>query len=267
MEQDTVAHGLRGQFVKVPVGDGSSMAVYMAKPLLSKPRPVVIIAHHAVGVYHHSFLRSFADRLADEGYVAMLPDFFHRAWSDEVVTGAGLPFEAMNIQALLGSLRDEQLLADLNATISILERDKEADSSRVAVLGFCMGGRIAWLAAVEESFREKVHAAVAYHGGNVFKGVGEGALPPSERIQEGLHCPVLGHFGAEDTNPSEADMKRLEGLAGDRLVTLVYEGAKHGFSCEDSSNYVKDAATRAFSSTLTFLERAMEVPAVSSEEM
>eukprot|EP00928_Gymnodinium_smaydae_P081584 TRINITY_DN65076_c0_g1_i1.p1 TRINITY_DN65076_c0_g1~~TRINITY_DN65076_c0_g1_i1.p1 ORF type:complete len:331 (-),score=85.30 TRINITY_DN65076_c0_g1_i1:22-936(-) len=258
MEQDTVAHGLRGQFVEARVGQ-ASMAVYMSKPMLRQRRPAVIVAHHAVGLYHRSFMREFADSLAEAGYVAFVPDLFHRVWSKDVVNGAGQPFEAMNIKAMLGSLDDTQILEDLGATLTLLARDREVDAKRVAVLGFCMGGRIAWLSAVEAATRDRVHAAVAYHGGNVFKSLGAGTQPPALQIAENLSCPVLGHFAEEDSNPSLDDMKKLQELAGERLEVKTYPSANHGFSCKDSSNYKEDAAERAWVETLRFLKQAMSV--------
>merc|ERR1711920_868211 len=129
----------------------------------------------------------------------------------------------------LGSLQDADILRDLTSILSWIEKDAGIASGRVGVLGFCMGGRIAWLSAVEANFKDKVHAAVAYHGGNVFKGLGPGAVAPAERIPIGLNCQVLGHFGGVDKNPSPADMQKLKELAGKKLQAKVYPDADHGF--------------------------------------
>eukprot|EP00440_Ansanella_granifera_P053947 gb/GFBE01058484.1/.p1 GENE.gb/GFBE01058484.1/~~gb/GFBE01058484.1/.p1 ORF type:complete len:130 (+),score=37.89 gb/GFBE01058484.1/:1-390(+) len=121
-----------------------------------------------------------------------------------------------------------------------------------------MGGRIAWLAAVEESLKGRIHAAVPYHGGNVFKGWGDGAEPPSERIRNHLSVPVMGHFGALDQNPSPEDMNKLMKLAGDKLRAVVHENAKHGFACKDSSNYLEAGAKKSWEATLQFLDTTLK---------
>jgi len=250
---DTRSKNLRGQFVEVAV-DGGSMATYVSKPTGGGRSPAVIVAHHAVGIYHHSFLRKFADDLAHLGYVAVLPDFFHRTWSDSVPNGLGMPFDKMNIGAMLGGLRDHQILADVTSVLSYLERDHEVDEGKVGILGFCMGGRIAWLAAVEASLKGKIHAAVPYHGGNVFKGLGDGAEAPADRIKDNLSCPVLGHFGALDKNPSPQDMSKLQELAGPKLKAKVYADSDHGFSCQDSAKYVEAAAKESWAETVQFFK-------------
>merc|ERR1712061_786055 len=152
----------------------------------------------------------------------------HRVWTEKVPTGHGMPFEKMDIKAMLGSLRDDQILEDLAAALEFNERAGPGSMQKVAVLGFCMGGRIAWPAAVEERFKGMVHAAVPYHGGNVFKGLADGAQAPSERITTNLQIPVLGHFGGLDANPSPDDMRRLQELAGSKLEAKDYAGADHG---------------------------------------
>merc|ERR1712032_728187 len=131
-----------------------------------------------------------------------------------------------------------------------------------------MGGRIAWLSAVEANFKGKVHAAVAYHGGNVFKGLGPGAVAPAERIPIGLHCQVLGHFGGVDKNPSPADMQKLKELAGKKLQAKVYPDADHGFSCKDSAKYLEAAATEAWRETLIFLHALLTLkPTNGADEL
>merc|ERR1712232_721879 len=119
-----------------------------------------------------------------------------------------------------------------------------------------MGGRIAWLAAVSREFAGRIRGAVPYHGGNVFKtwppDTPGGA--PGDHLAD-LHCPVLGHFGDQDLNPSLKDRDKLMELSqvsGQDIQFHTYEGANHGFSCNDSSNYVKEAAETAWPRTLSF---------------
>jgi len=262
--------GLTGSFTSIETATNLHMTVYVSNPRDSVMTrqvpadgfPVVLIAHHAVGIYHATFLRKFADDLASKGFVALLPDLFHRTWSKHVPTGHNASFDTMNIPALLSSMKDADIIEDLTATLDLLRLEQErwkANADRVAVLGFCMGGRIAWLAAVEETFKGRLRAAVTYHGGNTFKSLPDGAgTAPAKRLPSKLHCPVLGHFGEADGNPSLQDMRRLEELSkpsGLAIEFHTYAGAKHGFSCADSSNYLPESASVAWTRTVEFLER------------
>lgn len=263
VNDDIQERELRGHFVGYENSSGYPVPTYLSKPAFDgvTRRPAVIVVHHAVGIYNDEFLRKFTDDLADEGFVAVLPDFFHRVWDAETVpNGIGIPVEQMNIMGALGSLKDKEIMDDLQTVVAKLEKDAFVRSESIGILGFCMGGRIAWLAAVAPELQGKIKAAVPYHGGNVFKGLGDGAESPAERIRAGLQCPVLGHFGAVDKNPSPADMARLQELAGDKLKTMVYPGADHGFACKDSAKYVEDAAEKAWIETLRFLKDTLGEP-------
>merc|ERR1712071_446806 len=107
---------------------------------------------------------------------------------------------------------------------------------------------------------EHVKGAVAYHGGNLWKTLPAGAdthTAPGDNL-EALSCPVLGHFGELDQNPSQADMARLQQAGktlGKDMEFYTYEGAKHGFSCKDSSFYHHAASEEAWPRTSAFLER------------
>jgi len=263
--------GLKGSWTS-----RGGMPVYVSEPGPlghARPKtgyPVVIVAHHAVGIYHAAFLREFADDLAAEGYLAVLPDLFHRVWSDSVPNGQDMPFDRMNIPAMLASQDDGQIAADLEGVLELLAASVglHADTERVVVLGFCMGGRISWLAGVSPVLRRAVRGIVAYHGGNVWKALpppAEGEAPrpgPGDQLAA-LGCPALGHFGGEDKNPSPADMERLKEQAeraGKDVEFHLYEGAKHGFSCRDSANYLELAARQSWTRTLAFLSRTIARP-------
>merc|ERR1711972_698970 len=100
----------------------------------------------------------------------------------------------------------------------------QADPSRMGIVGFCMGGRIAWLAAVTKKFSGFFRGAVAYHGGNVFKtwpAGGPAVKAPASKL-ETLICPVLGHFGDDDQNPSYEDMLKLRELSSRSSQDVVF---------------------------------------------
>ena len=105
----------------------------------------------------------------------------------------------------MGRLRDSQLLADLSAATDYLCGQPIIDKNRIAVIGFCMGGRVAYLHACAGP---KLNTAVVFYGGNIMKSWGNGPAP-FER-SEGINCPILGLFGDDDTNPSPDDVAKID---------------------------------------------------------
>ena len=113
--------------------NGEEMDMYAAIPSGSGPFPAVVIAFHVGGM--DEFDKVMADRFAEEGYVAVVPDLFHR-FSEEVMAGPRLD--------RLGHLSDADIIADMNAAVDFLKGNSAIDNDRIGVTGFCMGGRIAW---------------------------------------------------------------------------------------------------------------------------
>ena len=138
---------------KLTVG-GSEMDMYAALPDGPGPHPAVVIAFHVGGL--DDFDRKMADQLADAGFVAVVPDLFHR-FPRSVMDGPRLD--------RLGHLRDPDIIADMNAAVDFLTANSSIDSNRLGVTGFCMGGRIAWLMAASNPIFK---CTVPFYGGNIF---------------------------------------------------------------------------------------------------
>jgi len=237
------------------------MPLYVSLPNNSAEANFVIVAHHAVGIYNDIFLRGFCDDLSAEGYICVLPDFFWRVWSKDIPNGFGIDVNEMNIAGQVKSQKDSELLQDLQAVIDFAKDVSGRPTSvKIGVVGFCMGGRISWLAATAQAFKNQIAGVVAYHGGGLFKAYPEDAGTAPGNLLQDLSCPVLGHFAALDQNPSPADQARLEADGqkhGKELEFFSYAGTKHGFSCKDSSAYNWAAAKEAWPRTTDFLKRAM----------
>jgi len=125
-------------------------------------------------------------RVAEAGYVGIAPDLYHR----------NTPGINADHQKRAGSRRDTGVINDVNAAVEFLRGCATPDVSRLGIVGFCMGGRVACLmAAANPIFR----AAVDFYGGGVYKAWGDGPAP-SDRASE-IHCPIQGHFGELDKNP------------------------------------------------------------------
>ena len=230
---------------KLTVG-GSEMNMYAALPDGSGPHPAVVIAFHVGGL--DDFDRKMADQLAEAGFVAVVPDLFHR-FSKEVMDGPRLD--------RLGHLKDADIIADMNAAVDFLTANSAINDDRIGVTGFCMGGRIAWLMAASNQIFK---CTVPFYGGNIMGNWGPGDTPFS--MANKINCPMLFHFGAEDGNPSVADrdtfdaeLKRL----GKDFEFHTYDGAGHAFMDHTNPDrYHEASAAAAWPRTIDFFNKHLK---------
>ena len=221
--------------------NGESMEMYASLPTGPGPHPAVVIAFHVGGV--DEFDKVMADRLAEEGYVAVVPDLFHRL-SQEQMDGPRLD--------RLGYLSDPDIIADMNAAVDFLKGQDSVDSERMGVTGFCMGGRVTWLmAATNPIFK----AAVPFYGGNIMTPWGAADQAPFA-LTNGINCPMLFHFGATDGNPSPEDQTKLDAeltRLGKPHQFYSYPGAGHAFmDFTNPERYNQGGAELAWPRTLEF---------------
>ena len=221
------------------------MSVYSSVPIGSSPFPAVVIAHPISGVAEVT--QSIADRLAEAGYAAVAMDLFHRVTDDMTADGT----------AKGAFLSDSEIIADVNATVNWLRANSAIDGERIGVTGFCMGGRITWLAAATNPYFK---AAVPYYGGNLMVPRG-GADQSPFQLANGINCPILFHFGEVDANPSQEDMRTLD----DELTRLgkphqfyTYPGANHAFMDFTTERYQKEAADASWPRTLEFFSQHLK---------
>ncbi|MGH7855299.1 MAG: dienelactone hydrolase family protein [Candidatus Binatia bacterium] len=223
--------------------DGSKMRVYVSQPESSQPAPAIIVVQGQTGV--DDFVR-FSDMVAANGLVAAASDLYHR---DPADCKDDAPTRRMR-------LRDSTVIQDINATVSFLKANKSVDPARIGIVGFCMGGRIVYLMS---SVNPNIKAGVMYYGGDPFSAWGEG-LSPFDRTKE-IHCPIMGHFGEDDKNPSPADMRKLDAELT-RLGKLhefhSYANAAHAFANFGSGNYREHAATASWPRTFGFFEKHLK---------
>ena len=226
--------------------NGEEMDMYAAIPSGSGPFPAVVIAYHVGGM--DDFDKVMADRFAEEGYVAVVPDLFHR-FSEEVMAGPRLD--------RLGHLSDADIIADMNAAVDFLKGNSAIDNDRIGVTGFCMGGRIAWLmAAVNPIFK----ATVPFYGGNIMGIWGEAEKAPFE-LADGINCPMLFHFGEIDANPSQDDMVKLDAemnRLGKEHQFHTYAGAGHAFMDWTGERHNEEGAAIAWPRTVEFFNQHLK---------
>ena len=228
---------------KIQVNE-SEMDVYTSVPDGEGPFPAVVVAHHAPGV--DKFMQDMTNKLATSGYAAVAPDLFHRITA-EMVESTG--------KSKRDQLGDPQIVEDINATVDFLVRHSSIDSNRIGVTGFCMGGRVAWLAAATNS---TFKAAVPYYGGNILVPWG-GATAAPLAATSGMKCPVLFHFGEVDENPSQDDMLILDKELSAHSIPhqfYTYPGAGHAFMNPASpARYQRAAAEMSWPRTLDFFDK------------
>jgi len=220
----------------VKVGE-SNMRLYMSVPENQRTAGAVVVVQGQTGV--EDFMK-FSDMVAREGFVAAAPDLYHRDPPDCKDDG---PTRRMR-------LRDQTVIQDINATVSFLKSHKGVGSVRVGIVGFCMGGRVVYLMS---AVNPDIKAGVMYYGSDPFSSWGDGASP-FERTKD-MHCPIMGHFGEDDKNPSPADMKKLDAeltRLGKPHEFHSYANAAHAFANFGSGNYREHAANASWPRTFSF---------------
>lgn len=227
--------GLLAGEVKVPVGDGE-MVAYRAAPIGVTRQPVVLVVSEIFGA--HEYIRDTCRRLAKLGYFAVAPDLFARQGDPRQI--ASIP---EILEKITGKTPDAQVLGDLDACVSWAAK-QGADATRLAVTGFCWGGRITWLYAAHNP---AVKAGVAWYGKLV--GPANAITPkhPTELVSQ-LKAPVLGLYGGLDTGipleTVEAMEKALQqGSPAARASEIhVYDNAPHAFHADYRPSYRKEEA-------------------------
>lgn len=227
--------------VQISAPDGA-MSAFLARPAREGKHPAVLVIMEAFGLNDH--IRDVAGRIAAEGYVALAPDMYYRE-HDAVVGYDQLP-DALRLMA---TLQDDTITADLAAGISYLQAQPGVRSDRIGITGFCMGGRISFLAACKNA---DIKAAVPFYGGGI-----AGLLDQAAKIT----CPLLLFFGDQDpfipNDQVAAITATLERLHKPAEV-VVYPGAPHGFFCNERDSYRADAAADAWKRLTQFLSRHLQ---------
>jgi len=228
----TDATGLEAGEVKIPVADGSIPA-YRAMPDKGGPFPTVLVVQEVFGVHEH--IKDIVRRLAKLGYYAIAPELYARQGNPAEIKD---PKELMT--KIVAKVPDEQVMSDLDATLVYAKSSDKADLSKLAVTGFCWGGRIVWLYA---GHQPALKAAVAWYGIDR----AHSALTPTNPLDiiPDLKCPVLGLYGGADKSiPRELIDKRQEACkaAGKTCDMVVYPDAPHGFNADYRPSYRAEAA-------------------------
>ena len=225
--------------------DNSQMRLYLSQPFSSGRMPAVVVIQNQNGV--GDFTQEMTRRVAEAGYFAVAPELYHRE---------GEPKTPEQVAGLKDTRRDTNVINDVNATIKFLGGCANVDSSRLGIVGFCMGGRVAFLmAGASTSFK----AAVDFYGGGVYSQWGDRPAP-SDLVAQ-VSCPVQGHFGELDKNPPPDEMRRLDAELSSLSKAhefFFYAGAPHAFNAKGRPNYRPEADTVSWARTLAFFRKHLQ---------
>ena len=230
---------MTGERIAVTAHDGGRFDAYHAAPAGGRG-PGVVIVQEIFGV--NNALRAIADSIAAKGFDVLVPDLFWRL-EPGVDLGYG-DADRQKAMALMGKFDVARGVADIGATVAAL-RGLKSCNGKVAVVGFCLGGTLAYLAAAQLG----VDAAVSYYGTAIHQHLGEA---------KSIRCPLLLHFAGNDAFvPPQAVASIREAFAGhDDVAMHVYPDVGHAFANIDRAGvYNREAATLAHERTEALLRR------------
>jgi len=219
--------------IKLTAGDGHTFSAYRADPP-DAPKGAVVVLQEVFGVNSH--IRQITDAFAAHGYVAIAPALFDSVKADVELgyDDAGMT-EGINLVQQVGK---DRAIAEIQATV-----DSVRDAGKVAVVGYCWGGTLAYAAG---NLVNGLACAVGYYGGGIVDDYG------AKR-----KVPTLLHFGENDALiPLEA-MSQFRAFRPDVSV-FSYPGAAHGFNCDQRDSYQEEAAQKALERSLSWISQYVQ---------
>jgi len=222
-----------GQDITLTASDGFKLGGYRADPA-GAPKAAVVVIQEIFGVNHH--IRSVCDRLAGAGYVAIAPSIFDRI-TPNFQCGYS-PDEVANARKFVANPDWAAMSLDTQAAI-----DAVKGVGAVGIIGFCLGGSVAFVAATKLS---GLSAAVGYYGGAVVRFADDKPKVPTQL-----------HFGEKDAGIPLSDVETIKAKRPD-VEVFVYPGAQHGFHCDERASYDKTGADIAWPRSLDFFARHLK---------
>ena len=240
--------------------NGDQLQAYFAQPAGPGPFPGVVVIHHLPG--WDEWTTEVVRKLAHHGYMAVSPHLYSRTGLSPEEAGAAAWRGLQEGRPPMGQ-PDDQAIGDIQASVRWL-KERSGSNGRVGCIGFCSGGRLAYLAACRV---EGLDAAVDCWGG---------AVTPSPRWPQSdahpvapidltpqMKCPLLGIFGNEDQFPTPQEVDQMEEAlkkAGKEYEFFRYDGAGHAFFATDRPMHRPEQAKDAWQKVLAFYAKHLRVP-------
>ncbi|HAT51897.1 MAG: dienelactone hydrolase family protein [Burkholderiales bacterium] len=231
---------MTGQWIQVEAKDGDSFSGYLALPKNGKG-PGIVLCQEIFGV--NAYIQSVADHYAEEGYVVLAPDLFWR-----IEPGIQLGYTEKDFGRafdLFGQFDTDKGMEDITECVKAL-RNRSEVIGKVGALGFCLGGRLAYLAAA----RSGVDCAVAYYGVTI-----DDYLVEAKDIS----IPIALHFAEDDQYAPPETVAKIQGALKEHENTdiHVYPGVDHGFSRTGSSHFHRTTADLAHQRSISLFRKSM----------
>ena len=223
-------------------GRDGAFGAYISRPK-TLPAPAVVVLQELFGV--NADIRKTCDELAEQGFIAVAPDLFWRQEPGVDLSNVTSDADWQHGLRLYQAYDRDAGVRDVEDTINAVAK-LPGCTGKVAVLGYCLGALMVFLTAV----RSRVDAAVAYHGGDTEKYLGE---------VDGLHAPLLMHLAEEDEFISKAAQAEIKAALARKPNGTVYSypGQNHAFSRHGGAHYNAEAAALAHKRTYDFLNRQL----------
>jgi carboxymethylenebutenolidase len=234
---------IMGDFISIDTLEhDASFKVYRAEPT-GTPRGAIIVIQEIFGV--NAGIRAKCDTLAAKGWLALAPDLFWRV-KPGIDLDPDVPDQFKQALGYMGQFKPDDGVRDIEALIRAA-RTSLGSGGKVGIVGFCLGGRMAYLAAT----RTDIDASVAYYGGGI-----DGHLDEAH----GIANPLLLHFAEQDHFiNAAARAKIVEALKDNPRVTIhTYAGVDHGFATEIGNRRTEPAASEADARTEAFFARHLQ---------
>ena len=223
-----------GMPLTLVAADNHKLGAYCADPA-GKPKGGVVVIQEIFGVNHH--IRAVCDRVAEAGYVALAPALFDRTVRD--FQSGYTPDDIAKARKFVERPDWDAMLRDTDAAINEVR-----SAGPTAIMGFCMGGTISFLAACRLS---GLSAAVCYYGGGI-----------ARFADEKPKCPTQMHFGEKDASIPMTDVETIKQKRGGDCEIYVYKEGGHGFHCDERGSFHKGSADIAWGRTQEFLAKHMK---------
>ncbi len=242
----TDTNGLIAGEIQIPVA-GGQIPGYRAMPSRGGSFPIVLVVQEIFGVHEH--IKDVCRRFAKSGYCAVAPELYARQGDVSKITDV-----QQIINTVVSKVPDAQVMSDLDATVAWAARSSRANQNRVAIAGFCWGGRIVWLYS---ALSGNVKAGAAFYG----RLEGEtNAMTPKNPLDYagGLRAPVIGFYGGKDAGIPQSSVTKMKvalDVVDSSSEIVVYKDADHGFHADYRPTYNAEAAKDAWTKTIAWFKK------------
>lgn len=238
----TDTKGITAGEVKIPTSDGE-MPAYRAMPGKGSNFPSVLVVQEIFGV--HEYIKDVCRRLAKAGYMAVAPELYARQGDVSAMTDV-----QQIIREVVAKVPDSQVMSDLDATSDWVTKNG-GNAAKLAITGFCWGGRIVWMYAAHSP---QIKAGVAWYGRLITPANEMAPTNPIDVAGE-LKAPVLGLYGGKDQGIPLESVEKMKAAVKPKSDIYVYPDAGHGFHADYRSSYREVDAKDAWQRMLIWFKK------------